>query len=113
MSAIPDHCTDEPVALDAAEIRAMAAEIDPGWDVLGAERLERRLTVRDFQAGLDLVVAIGAVAEEENHHPDLTLADYRKVVVSMSTHDVDGLSGNDFALARRIDALIDAAPKSG
>ncbi|MEM1453418.1 MAG: 4a-hydroxytetrahydrobiopterin dehydratase [Planctomycetota bacterium] len=111
MSAIPEHCASEPVALDAEAIRAMAAEIDPNWDVVGGERITRRLAVRDFQAGLDLVVAIGAVAEEENHHPDLTLSDYRNVTIAMSTHDVDGLSGNDFSLARRIDALIDAVPK--
>ena len=111
MSAIPEHCTDAPTKLSVDEIAAMAAEVDPEWDVAKSQRISRRLAVRDFQAGLDLITAIGAVAEAENHHPDLTLAVYRHVHISMSTHDVHGLSGNDFSLARRIDALIDDAAR--
>lgn len=44
--------------------------------------------VRNFKAGLELMVRIGAVAEEEGHHPDLHLEGWNKVYAVMSTHSI-------------------------
>lgn len=106
MSEIPEHCSDGAARLSDDAVAAMASAIDSSWDVKGGAEIERRLAVRDFQAALDLVNAIGAVAEAENHHPDLAITGYRNVTIALSTHDAGGLTGNDFSLARRIDALI-------
>jgi len=60
-----------------------------------------------FEAYLDgpaFAMRVGEVAEALNHHPDIVIG-WRKVKVSVNTHDVDGLSPYDFELARRIDAL--------
>lgn len=102
---LPDSCVDGARALGSTEIEALKHCLDVSWEVTGTERIERRLEVQDFQAALDLVQAIGAVAEEQNHHPDLAITAYRRVTVSLSTHDAGGLTENDFVLARRIDAL--------
>ena len=56
-----------------------------------------------FAAGLTLVNAIGKLAETANHHPDIDLR-YVGVTVRLRTHDVDGLSDRDVALARQISA---------
>ena len=78
-----------------------------GWvNLLGG--LQTRIATPDFAAGLALVDAIGAAAEEADHHPDLGLR-YRCVDVRVSSHDVGGITGRDVRLARRVTALATAA----
>ena len=48
---------------------------------------------------------IAAIAEAEDHHPDLHLTGYRDIVVEIWTHALGGLSENDFILAAKIDKL--------
>jgi 4a-hydroxytetrahydrobiopterin dehydratase len=57
-----------------------------------------------FATGVALVDAIGKLADAANHHPDIDLR-YRGVTVRLTTHDVDGLSGRDVQLARRISTV--------
>jgi 4a-hydroxytetrahydrobiopterin dehydratase len=52
----------------------------------------------------DFTNEVGALAEEEGHHPDIQLG-WGKVKVSLTTHAVKGLSENDFVLAAKIDLL--------
>ena len=83
--------------------RQIADEKLDGWAyLLGG--LQTRVRTPDFKAGLALVDAIGAAAEEMNHHPDLTLR-YTHVDVRTSSHDVGAVTGRDIRLARRITAL--------
>jgi 4a-hydroxytetrahydrobiopterin dehydratase len=56
-----------------------------------------------FATGVALVEAIGRLADAANHHPDVDLR-FGGVTVRLMTHDVDGLSGRDVELARRISA---------
>ncbi len=57
-------------------------------------------------------VAIGELAEQEGHHPDIYLT-YGKVRVQLWTHKIDGLHENDFILAAKIDALQPAGAARG
>jgi 4a-hydroxytetrahydrobiopterin dehydratase len=59
----------------------------------------------DFAAALAYVNRVAALAEEANHHPDLLLHDWNNVRLTLSTHSEGGLTGADFDLAQRIDAL--------
>jgi 4a-hydroxytetrahydrobiopterin dehydratase len=56
-----------------------------------------------FTAGVQLVEAIGELADAANHHPDVDLR-YMGVTVRLTTHDVGGLSERDVELARQISA---------
>ena len=62
----------------------------------------------DFAAGLALVNRIGEAAESANHHPDLLLT-YPRVTVTLTSHDVGGVTARDVDMARRIDELASAA----
>jgi len=63
------------------------------------------VTVRkDFRDALLYLGAVAYLAERANHHPDVAIA-WNKVTLTLSTHSADGLTGNDFALARQISAL--------
>jgi len=83
------------------------------WRTLQS-KLHARFRTGDFATGLKLVDAIGAAAEEMNHHPDVELR-YTHVQVSLISHDVGGKTARDVRLAQRISALaaelgVDAEP---
>ena len=78
----------------------------PDWKLTAnGKRIRREWRVKDFQTALDFFGRIGAVAEQEDHHPDLHLEGYRNVWIEIFTHAIGGLSENDFILAAKIDRL--------
>ncbi|MFQ5668899.1 MAG: 4a-hydroxytetrahydrobiopterin dehydratase [Acidobacteriota bacterium] len=87
--------------LNEAEIQPLLAELD-GWSVVKGHHLEKSFSFPDFAQALALVVAIGAIAEEQNHHPDLFLS-WGRVDVRVWTHKIDGLTESDFIFAARCD----------
>jgi len=48
---------------------------------------------------------VAAIAEQENHHPDMLLHNYNKVTITLSTHAIGGLSENDFIVAAKINEI--------
>tara|TARA_B100000315_G_C14081290_1_gene364993 strand:+ start:185 stop:460 length:276 start_codon:yes stop_codon:yes gene_type:complete len=67
-------------------------------------RIEGRFDWPDFKSALAFVNRIGAIAEAQGHHPDITFGwGYCSVV--LYTHKIKGLHENDFILAAKIDAL--------
>ena len=54
--------------------------------------------------GIDFVNAVANVAEQENHHPDISIG-YCKVTISLSTHDAGTITEKDYKLAKLIDDL--------
>ena len=65
----------------------------------------------DFASALALVNAVGAVADELNHHPDASLG-WGRATFQLSSHDAGGVTERDLQLAHRIQALADAAGAS-
>ncbi len=57
-----------------------------------------------FLKGLAFIERLAVLAEEANHHPDITFT-YNRVVISLTTHDKGMLTQKDFDLALKIDAL--------
>jgi len=72
----------------------------------GREGDELTKTVRrsDFAAALELVNAVGALAESADHHPDIDIR-WNTVTLRLSTHSAGGLTDLDLALAKAIDEL--------
>mmetsp|Transcript_25798 Transcript_25798/g.28888 ORF Transcript_25798/g.28888 Transcript_25798/m.28888 type:complete len:161 (-) Transcript_25798:70-552(-) len=79
----------------------------------GVLSLNRKYTAKNFQAAIDSIIVIGNIAELENHHPDLHITNYREVEIVIYTHQVNGLTQNDFILAGKIngEVKIDYSPK--
>jgi 4a-hydroxytetrahydrobiopterin dehydratase len=73
----------------------------PGWRRDG-EAIARTYELPDFRTALGFVGFVGELAEQMNHHPDIDVR-YNRVRLVLSTHSEGGLTGNDLALARRID----------
>lgn len=87
--------------LGSDAIRALLDQLD-GWQVVDGHHLEKRYRLPDFAAALALVNRIGAIAEEQDHHPDIFLA-WGVVGVTVWTHTIDGLAEGDFVFAAKCD----------
>jgi 4a-hydroxytetrahydrobiopterin dehydratase len=92
-------------ALRGKELHALERELGDGWQVVGEHHLEREFRFPDFAQALAFTNRIGALAEEEGHHPDIHLG-WGHVRVEIWTHAINGLTRNDFVLAAKIDALV-------
>ena len=90
--------------LRGAELQALARELGGGWSVVDEHHLDKSYTFPDFAAALAFTNRVGAVAEEEGHHPDIHLA-WGSARVTIWTHKIDGLTRSDFVLAAKIDRL--------
>jgi len=91
-------------ALKGEELRTVQAELGADWRVVEEHHLEKEFTFPNFVSALAFTNRIGAIAEEEGHHPDIYLA-WGKVRVTIWTHKIDGLTRSDFILAAKIDRL--------
>ncbi|QCY44475.1 4a-hydroxytetrahydrobiopterin dehydratase [Micrococcus luteus] len=83
----------------------VAAEELADWRLL-AGRLHARFVPADYATGLEFVARIGAAAEAADHHPETTLT-YGDVLLTLSSHDVGGVTSRDVRLARRVSALAE------
>jgi 4a-hydroxytetrahydrobiopterin dehydratase len=118
------HCVEYPKGtptLDGETVVRLLALV-PGWQLIRAGeravsasrppegsdgqalRLSKRLA--DFVTVIDLVNKVAALAEEEQHHPDIRIHGYRNLEFDFSTHSIGGLSLNDFIMAARVNRLL-------
>ena len=82
----------------------------PEWQVRevdGEKRLERVYKFKNFAQAIAFTDQVGAIAEEEDHHP-LIITEWGKVTVQWWTHKIRGLHQNDFIMAAKTDQLIAA-----
>jgi 4a-hydroxytetrahydrobiopterin dehydratase len=75
-----------------------------GWSVVDDHHLEKTYRFRDFADALGFVNRVGALAEEQDHHPDIYLA-WGRVDVKIWTHKIDGLTESDFIFAAKCDTV--------
>lgn len=77
-----------------------------GWYLTrDGQRIRKDWTAKHFMAAMDFFNKVAEVAEQDGHHPDLHVEQYRKVSIELWTHAIGGLSENDFILAAKIDEL--------
>ncbi len=88
--------------LDGDEL-AQQCTATPQWQVAGG-MLERTFECGDFHRTMALANAVAAVADAEDHHPQMVI-EYGRCTVRYSTHSAGGITRNDFICAARIDAL--------
>ncbi len=89
--------------LKGEELRKLQREV-PGWEVAKEHHLHKAYTFSDFKSALAFTNRVGALAEEQGHHPDILLT-WGKVEITIWTHKIDGLTESDFILAAKIEQL--------
>jgi 4a-hydroxytetrahydrobiopterin dehydratase len=84
---------------------ALKAVQDHGWAMVdGRDAITKRFVFGDFNEAFGWMTRVALVAEHMNHHPEWFNV-YKTVEVTLSTHDVGGLSNLDVALASKMDRL--------
>ena len=84
------------------EIAVSLVDLD-GWNVEGKE-LKKRFEFKNFAASLEFVNKVGVIAEERDHHPDITFG-WGYAEIALTTHDTGGLTEFDFAVASAIEGI--------
>lgn len=92
-------------ALDALRMAEFRKELSPDWKIQeNPSRLSREFRFKTYADTIAFVNQVAALAEKEDHHPDLGVH-WGRCVVDLSTHSVGGLSENDFISAAKIDLI--------
>ncbi|NEQ55235.1 MAG: 4a-hydroxytetrahydrobiopterin dehydratase [Leptolyngbya sp. SIO3F4] len=89
--------------LSPAEVQSQLATLTD-W-ILEGNTLQTTLSFKGFIEAVEFVNQVVAPAEAAGHHPDLAIS-YNKVTISLSTHDLGGLTQQDFDMARTLSTLI-------
>lgn len=77
----------------------------PEWE-LNEDSISRRFEFDEYLPAIDFVNVVAEIAEEAQHHPDITI-NYTNVTLVLTTHSKGGLTESDFEVAIRIDSLED------
>ena len=93
-------------SLLSADQRQMLPATLPQWTV-DQQSISRELVFRDFNEAFGFLSRVALLAESRNHHPNWSNV-YNRVSITLSTHDLGGLSDLDIALAAAIDHLLPA-----
>lgn len=101
-----DLSKEKCVPCKTGEGKLLPVEIDlliketPKWQVEN-DKLARKFKFKNFKEALEFVNKVGALAEAEGHHPDISFG-WGYATITLSTHAIKGLSRNDFIVAKKI-----------
>jgi 4a-hydroxytetrahydrobiopterin dehydratase len=102
MTCVP--CQGGVPPLPPEKAAELLGRLGNGWEVVDNHHLTKTYRFKNFADALAFVNRVGAVAEQQNHHPDIYLA-WGKVRLEMWTHKIDGLTESDFVFAAKCDAV--------
>ena len=91
--------------LTDSEINNELSKLD-GWDY-NNNAIETTFEFESFKDAFSVMSRIAFEAEAQEHHPEWTNV-YNKLYIRLSTHDADGVTENDFKLAKIIESIIES-----
>lgn len=89
--------------LSKNEIQINLKLLNSNWKLVN-NKIQREFIFKDFVSALNFINELADLAENLNHHPDI-FNSYNRVIISLTTHDLGGVSKKDFKLAMEIDNL--------
>jgi 4a-hydroxytetrahydrobiopterin dehydratase len=99
-------CRRDAPTVTPEEIEELSPQV-PEWELVavdGIPRLRRSFSFGNFAEALAFTNAVGEIAEQEGHHPEL-VTEWGRTTVSWWTHKIRGLHRNDFVMAAKTDRL--------
>ena len=75
----------------------------PEWE-FNSTSISRAFEFDEFMSAIEFVNTVAEIAEEAHHHPDVSIV-YTTVTLTLTTHEVSGITESDFEVASRIDSL--------
>lgn len=97
-------CEVGAIPLQPMEIKNMLKDLEEGWTSEDDKSIQKTFKFDDFMGAMGFANRIADLAEEEGHHPTLTVS-WGKLKVKLMTHKIKGLHENDFILAAKVDKL--------
>lgn len=86
-------------------------QLVPGWTLADdGKGIHLKQRFGGFVPAVEFVNRVAALAEEEDHHPDVRIYSYRWLDLDLATHSIGGLSKNDFIMAAKINRLLEEHP---
>ena len=76
-----------------------------GWNYTG-KSIQKEFKLENFISAITFINKIAEEAERIDHHPDINLHSYNKVIITLTTHSKGGVTVNDFKLAEAIESLF-------
>ena len=89
--------------MSKSEINKNLKSLNSNWKLVD-NKIQREFIFKDFLSAFNFIKELADLAENSNHHPDI-FNSYNKVIISLTTHDLGGVSKKDFKLAMEIDNL--------
>ncbi len=93
-------------SLEGEELQKYYERIEDGWQLVDDHHLAKTYSFKNFRQGLNFVVRVGEMSEEQGHHPEIFLS-WGEVILKVYTHVIDALSENDFIWAAKAEAIYE------
>ena len=91
--------------LTKTEVSTLLSEV-PGWALRDdGKAITRKFKFADFNAAFGFMTRVALFADKHDHHPEWFNV-YNRVEMTLTTHDADGLSARDAAMARAIEGFL-------
>ncbi|HJM17798.1 MAG TPA: 4a-hydroxytetrahydrobiopterin dehydratase [Candidatus Poseidoniia archaeon] len=79
------------------------------WDYDSDDKILIRETMfKNFMEAMGFLNKLAEVAEKLDHHPDMTLCEYNRVIITTTTHDAGGITDNDIRLTQGFEEILES-----
>jgi len=95
-------CKGGVLPLKGTKLEALLEKLKNDWKIIKEHHLEKEYSFKNFKEALNFTIKVGELAENQGHHPDISLA-WGKVKLTIWTHKIDGLTESDFIFAAKAD----------
>lgn len=99
---VPCEGTEKP--FDQSQIDTYHTLLNEDWEVVDGKKIQFRFKFKNFVESMKFINEVARMAEEEGHHPNIHVY-YGEVEIELWTHAINGLSENDFILAKKIEDI--------
>ena len=97
-------CEGGELPLTQKQAEMMMPQI-PGWNFERDMAVGREFSFMDFKKAVAFVNEVADLAEKKGHHPDILIHGWNHVRIALTTHAINGLSGNDFIVAAKVNEI--------
>lgn len=90
--------------LTPKEFKILLKQLKLDWEVIEEKKIKHEFKFENYMDGIKFAEKVAKIAEAEDHHPNIHIF-YKRVVIDLTTHNIGGLSENDFIMAAKIEDL--------
>jgi len=96
-------------SLNAEDAKSMLMELHGDWKLsLNSLEISRKFKFKGFARAVQMANLIAWLGDRQGHHPDITFG-WGYCAVTFTTHEIGGLSTNDFICAAKLDQIVGTA----